>query len=83
MRGACTFVQTKKIDVIEPQTSLVRIDECERRTGHVFFSNSKRSANTLHKERLARTEWATEQKDFTTVEAGAELMSVVERLFGT
>ena len=83
MRGAGAFVQTIQIDVIEPQTPLIRIDEGERRTGHVFFSNSQRGADTLHIERLSGAEWTTEQKDLATLEPCAELMPVVERLFGT
>lgn len=82
MRGAGTLVKPIQIDVIKPQTSLVRIDEGERRTGHVFFVNSKRGADTLHKECFARAEWTAEQEDLAAFESCTELMPVVERLFG-
>ena len=52
--GAGAFVETIKIDVVELQTSGVRVYKSERRTGDVFFVDSQRGAHAFHEERLAR-----------------------------
>lgn len=80
MRGAGAFVETIEIEMIELQTSSVRVDECEGRAGDVLFRDSKSGADSFHKNCFACAERSAEQKNLATRETRADLMTVGERL---
>ena len=48
------FVETVEIDVIELQTSGIRIYERKRRARDVFFSDTQRGADAFDEESFAR-----------------------------
>ena len=80
MCGAGAFVETIEIDVVKPQTSVIRIHQRERRTRDVLFRDTQGGADTLYKNRFACSQWTTEQQDFPAFEARPDLVTVVERL---
>ena len=58
--SAGPFVQTIEIDVIELQTSGMRVYECERRARDIFLSDSQSRADPFHKKSFAGAERAAE-----------------------
>ena len=80
MCGAGAFVETIKIDVVELQTSGVRVYESEGRTGDIFFIDTQCGADPFHEDCFARAEWTTQQENLAAFKTRADLVPVVERL---
>lgn len=79
MCGAGASVESIEIDVIKPQTPVIRIDQRERRTRDVLLRDTQRGADPLYENRLSCSQWTTKQQDFPALKARPNLMSVVER----